>query len=196
MSPKTYPDPHHDTYSKTVFGFWLYLITDFVLFASLFATYAVLHENTFGGPTAKEIFNMPLALFQTILLLTCALASGVGGAAAHRKQKNTALVSFLITFVLGAASFGLLLGEFNEVYKAGADWATSAFLSAYFSVVGTFGAHILVGLLWIILFLIPVWREGINNVTIRRLTCLRMFWQFLSVVWVFIFTLVYLMGGV
>jgi cytochrome o ubiquinol oxidase subunit 3 len=98
---ESYPDTHHDVYSKTIFGFWLYLLSDFMLFATLFATYIVLKNNTFGGPSAREIFDLPFALAQTIVLLTCSLTSGVGTAFAHRKNKNWTLVFFCITFLLG-----------------------------------------------------------------------------------------------
>ena len=193
---ESYPDTHHDTYSRTVFGFWVYLMSDFILFGALFATYAVLSFSTFGGPSARELFQPSFTLTQTLILLVSSLTVGLAGASAHRKHKNMTIALFGITFLLGAAFMGMELTEFSRLVKAGNSWDKGAFLSAYFTVVGTHGLHVIFGMLWIIVLILPVWREGISHVSMRRLTCLRMFWQFLNVVWVFIFSLVYLMGVV
>jgi cytochrome o ubiquinol oxidase subunit III len=190
-----YPDVHHDNYSRTTLGFWIYLLSDFVLFGALFATYVVLVNSTFGGPSASDLFRNPFTLLQTFILLVSTLAAGLGGASAHRKQKKPTLVFFSITFVLGVVFMWMQLAEFSQLINAGNSWDRSAFLSAYFTVVGTYTVHIIFGLLWIILLLVPVWREGISHVSIRRLTCLRMFWQFLNIVWIFIFSFVYLLGA-
>lgn len=196
MTHEPYPDTHHDTYSRTVFGFWIYLMSDFVLFGALFATYAVLSHSTFGGPSAHELFYPPFTLTQTLIMLVCSLAVGLGGAAAHRGNRNHTLTFFGIAFLLGTAFMWMELAEFSRLIAAGHGWNQAAFLSAYFTVVGTHGLHVIFGLLWILVLLLPVWREGITSASIRRLTCLRMFWQFLNIVWVFIFSLVYLMGVV
>lgn len=193
---ENYPDAFHDTYAKTIFGFWVYLMTDFILFGALFATYAVLCDSTFGGPSAKDLFLSSFTLIQTLALLTCSLMAGLAGASAHRKQKNTTLVFFGLTFLLGAIFLGMMMGEFSRLIQAGSTWDRSAFLSAYFTIVGTHGLHVVFGLLWTIFLLVPVFREGVSNVSIRRLTCLRMFWQFLNVVWIFVFSFVYLLGVV
>lgn len=190
----SYPDAYHDHYSRSVFGFWMYILSDFILFGTLFATYAVLHENTFGGPGAKDLFHLPFTLVQTLILLTSSFTVGLAGAAAHRNHKNLTLALFGLTFLLGIAFMGMEYAEMSRLVSAGHSWKTSAFLSAYFSLVGTHGVHVLFGILWIVVLLYPVWRSGITPVDIRRLTCLRMFWQFLNIVWVFIFSLVYLMG--
>lgn len=193
---ESYPDTHHDIYSKTTFGFWVYLMSDFVLFGALFATYAVLSGSTFGGPTAKELFYPGFTLTQSLIFLVSALTVGIGGAAAHRKDKKMTLLMFGITFLLGIAFMTMELNEFSRLISAGHGWNKAAFLSAYFTVVGTHGLHVVFGLLWIPILLFPVWREGITPESIRRLTCLRMFWQFLNIIWVLIFSLVYLMGVV
>lgn len=189
-----FPDVYHGIYSRTVFGFWLFLLTDFVLFGALFASYAVLHKSTFGGATSKEIFIIPYYLLQKFLMLTCAFTMGIAGAAAHRKHRNPTLVFLLLTFVLGCLFMGIEITQLKDLIHTGNSWKRSAFLSAYFTLIGTHGIHVLFGLIWLILFIIPVWREGITWTEIRRITCLRMFWQFLSIVWVFIFSFVYYLG--
>ncbi len=189
-----YPDAHHDVYSKTTFGFWLYLLTDFMLFATLFAAYAVLHDNTFGGPTARDLFSLDFTLVQTFILLTATLTVGLGGALAHRRNKWGAISFFTLTFLLGLAFLAMQWGDFARLISSGNGWDKNAFLSAYFSLVGIFWLHVAFALLWTILLVIPLFYQGMTPVSIRRLTCLRMFWQFLNIVWVFIFTIVYLIG--
>jgi cytochrome o ubiquinol oxidase subunit III len=196
MTHEIYPDPHHNPYSRTVFGFWLYLMSDFILFGALFAAYVVLKDATFGGPTTKELYHPTYSLVQTLILLTCSLTVGLGGASAHRKHKFWTLALFGLTFVLGAIFLGMELNEFSRFLSAGHGWNQSAFLSMYFTIIGTHGVHVVFGLLWIIVLLVPVWREGITHVSVRRLTCLKMFWQFLNIIWVFIFSFVYLLGVV
>ncbi len=191
---ESFPDTHHDSYSKTIFGFWVYLMSDFILFGTLFATYAVLSGSTFGGPSAKDLFSLPFNLVQTLVLLTCSFISGLAGAAAHRRDKKWTIALFGLTFVLGALFLGMMLTEFSGLIAGGHGWQKSAFLSAYFTLLGTHGVHVLFGLLWILVLLYPVWKEGIDPMSLRRLTCLRMFWQFLNIVWIFIFSFVYLMG--
>jgi len=192
---ESYPDTHHGIYTRTIFGFWLYLLTDFILFASFFATYAVLYKGTYGGPSGKELFNLPFVLLQACILLSSSFTSGLAGALAHRKNKNGTIALFLLTFVLGLIFTWMEFGEFARFIHEGNSWKKSAFLSAFFTLVGAHSIHMCFALLWVVVLLIPVFREGLNPINIRRLTCLRMFWQFLNVVWVFIFTMVY-MGGV
>ncbi len=195
IAHEQFPDPHHDTYGRTTFGFWVYLLTDFVLFGTFFATYAVLGTSTYGGPSGREIFYLPCALMQSILLLCCSLTAGLAGAYTHRKDKKRTIAFFSLTFLLGLFFFGLQLGDMSRLYHLGHSWANSAFLSAYYTLVGTFSLHLVFALAWVIVLLIPVWREeSISHVSMRRLTCLKMFWQFLNIVWVLIFTFVYLLG--
>lgn len=189
-----FPDTHHDMYSRTVFGFWIYLLTDFILFGTLFATYAVLRNNTFGGPGANELFNLQSVLERTLVLLAATFTVGLAGASAHRRNKLWTVSLFGATFLLGLLFMGMQVGEFRELVTAGNGWEKSAFLSAYFTLLGTFGVHMVFALLWIFVLIIPVCLNGITGVNIRRLSCLRMFWQFLNIVWVFIFSFVYLLG--
>lgn len=189
-----YPDSHHDAYSKTLFGFWIYLITDFMMFTTLFATYSVLHSHTFGGPSGRELFNLPYTLAQTCILLVSSFTIGLGGVFAHRNHKSCTIVFFIITFLLGIAFMEMEVGEFARLISGGNSWDKSAFLSIFFTLVGVHGVHMIFALLWVIVFIVPVCLYGLTPVSIKRLTCLRMFWQFLNVVWIFIFSIVYLMG--
>lgn len=194
----THHPSHHDIeqeiYNKNVFGFWIYVMTDCVLFATLFATYAVLHNNTFGGPSAHDLFSLPFALNETLILLLSSFTCGLAMLAAHRNEKNWVLALFSITFLLGASFLFLELTEFHHMVSEGNSWQRSAFLSSFFTLVGTHGLHITCGLLWMLVMLVHVWVRGITMPTLRRLACLGMFWHFLDVIWVFIFTFVYLMG--
>lgn len=189
-----YPDTHHDIYSKTVFGFWVYLMTDFIMFATLFAVYFVLQKSTFGGPAAEDLFDHIYTLIQTLLILGAAFFSGLGGMSAHRKEKNRTLFHFSMAFLFGVGFLIMQFGEYAHYHSLGFSWNQSAFLSAFYTLLGTHTLHVFFALLWIPVLLIDVLKEGIESRAIRRLTCLRMFWQFLNIVWVFIFSMVYLLG--
>lgn len=194
VAHESYPDTHHDIYSKTIFGFWVYLLTDLVLFGTFFATFLVLRHSTFGGPGPKELFQLDFGLMQTIILLTASFTSGLAGAATHRKNTSATVMLFGITFLLGAIFLSMEMTDLSRLIASGNGWQRSAFLSAFFTLVGTHAIHVVFALLWVIVLLIPVIKEGIDSVSIRRLTCLRIFWQFLNIIWLFIFTLVYFMG--
>lgn len=191
-----HPDTHHDLYSKTIFGFWCYLLTDFMMFATFFAVYAVLKDNTFGGPSAKEVATLPMGLYLTLLSLATSLTSGFASVFAHRQHKKGVLFWFLVTFLIGATFMALEFREWIHLINGGNSWQKSAFLSAFFTLVSMHGLHVVFALLWTLVFCLPLLTQTINSTHIRRLTCLRMFWQFVNVVWVFIFTIVYLIGGV
>ncbi|OGN55476.1 MAG: hypothetical protein A3D96_00765 [Chlamydiae bacterium RIFCSPHIGHO2_12_FULL_44_59] len=193
---KAFPDMYHDQYSRTIFGFWMYLLTDFILFGTFFAVYAVLRKSVLGGTPPDVLFELPYTLWQTLILLGSAYTIGMGGAFAHRKQASKAMLFFGITFLLGVLFLGLEGRELARFIASGNSWQNSAFLSSFFTLVGTHGAHILFGLLWMVLILISVAQDGITAQTLRRLTCMRMFWQFLNILWVFVFTIVYLMGEI
>ena len=180
--------------SKTMLGFWIYLMTDCMLFASLFATYAVLHGGTNGGATSKEIFDMPFVLAETMILLTSSFTCGLAVLAARQGAKRQVIGWFLLTFVLGAAFLAMELTEFTKLAGEGNSWQASAFLSAFFTLVATHGLHITAGLIWIATMLILVMKKGLTEHAVRKLTLLGVFWHFLDVVWIFIFTMVYLMG--
>lgn len=181
--------------SKTFFGFWLYIMTDCILFASLFATYAVLHRNAFGGPSGEDIFNLPYVLTETIVLLTSSFTCGLGILSLRKNHKNKVLFWFSITFLLGLVFLVMELTEFRHLAVIGDSWTRSGFLSSYFALVGTHGLHITVGLLWMLVLMAKIFSSGLTKGNIRRLTLLSIFWHFLDIIWIFIFTIVYLMGA-
>jgi cytochrome o ubiquinol oxidase subunit 3 len=188
------PDPHQDTFSKTMLGFWIYLITDCLLFATLFATYAVLHNNTFGYPSSKELFDLSDAFAETMILLFSSVTCGLAVLSAVWDKKNWIFGWLILTFLLGASFLTLELREFSHFVHEGNDWTKSAFLSSFFSLVGTHGLHITVGLFWMAVVMAQILWQGININTFRRLAIFSLFWHFLDLIWIFIFTFVYLMG--
>lgn len=188
-------DHQAEHFSKTILGFWIYLMTDCVLFAILFATYAVLHTKTFGGPSSYDLFSLPFVLTETLVLLTSSFTSGLALLDGEKTRKGKIIFWFAVTFLLGVVFLALELTEFHHFIQEGNSWKRSAFLSAFFTLVGTHGLHITMALLWMIILLIPVAKEGLTPTSFRRLTCLKLFWHFLDVVWIFIFTFVYLMGA-
>ena len=180
--------------SKTIFGFWVYLMTDCVLFASLFATFAVLRNNTYGGPSGETLFSLNFVLSETLILLTSSFTCGLGILFARRGQKDKVLLFFALTFLLGLAFLGLELHEFSHLYHEGNIWRRSGFLSAFFTLVGTHGLHITSGLIWMSVMMLRVKDLGLTSGNVKRLTMLSLFWHFLDIVWIFIFTVVYLIG--
>lgn len=190
-----YPDGHHDTYSKTLFGFWVFIITDFILFGTLFATYSVLRNNTFGGPSGRDLYNVHYSLIQSIVLLIASFIAGMAGASAHRRKKGATIFLLCLTFVFGLGFFCMMWKELETFIRAGHVWQISAYLSMFYSIIATHGLHIVFGLIWILVLLYPLSRYGIDSVNLRRVSCVRMFWQFLNVIWVFVFSLIYLLGG-
>lgn len=185
---------HHEAAAndRVMFGFWVYLMTDLLMFAVLFAVYAVLHGNTMGGESGHELFSLPLALTETLLLLTSSFTVGVAMIAARQGNKNLALIWFGITFALGLAFLSLELKEFAEFIHDGHTLRSNAFMSSFFVLVGTHGLHITSGLLWMGITLAYTMKRGLNKHMVRKLTYLSLFWHFLDVVWIFIFTVVYL----
>lgn len=186
----------HENDSKTIFGFWVYLMTDCILFASLFASYAVLRNNTYGGPAGSELFSQPYVLTETIILLTSSFVCGLAMLAVHRRRKDLVLIMLAITFLLGFAFLAMELAEFSKLVHEGNDWQRSGFLSAFFTLVGTHGLHISIGLLWIISMMAQLVRRGFTAGVVRRLTLLSLFWHFLDIVWIFIFSIVFLLGAI
>lgn len=179
---------------KNIFGFWVYIMTDCVLFASLFATYAVLRKSTNGGPEGSEIFSLPFVLTETIILLTSSLTCGLAILSARNKNKSATLAWLFVTFILGMTFLTLELSEFRLLINEGNSWTASAFLSSYFTLVGTHGLHIFIGLSWLAAMIIGIVNRNLSSINIRKLILFGMFWHFLDIVWIFIFTIVYLMG--
>jgi cytochrome o ubiquinol oxidase subunit 3 len=185
-------EPRDD--STTVFGFWAYLMTDLVLFAALFATYAVLRSGTFGGPLPFQLFDARFALTETVILLCSSFCCGLALLAARTGSAARALAALGATFLLGAAFVALEVSEFARFIGMGAGPSRSAFLSSYFALVGTHGLHVAIGLLWLLALAIAIARRGLRAATVRRLALFALFWHFLDLVWIFIFTIVYLFG--
>lgn len=182
--------------TKALFGFWVYLMTDCILFASLFATFVVLRNNTFGGPSGSELFSLPFVLAETLILLTSSFTCGLALLSANDKKRNSTLFWLLITFILGAAFLTMEINEFRHLVSEGNSWRRSGFLSAFFTLVGTHGAHITAGLIWMGVMLSQIYRYGLNAAKLKKLTMLSMFWHFLDIIWIFIFTIVYLIGAI
>jgi cytochrome o ubiquinol oxidase subunit 3 len=185
----------HAAKDKTIFGFWVYLMTDCLLFGSLFATYAVLHNNTFGGQGGGDLFNMPVALGETLILLTSSFCCGLAMLAVQAGRQRQALLWFGLTAALGLTFLTFEIREFIQLASDGNSWARSGFLSAFFTLVGTHGLHITIGLLWLGVLAWQIIHRGFTTHVVRRLTLFSMFWHFLDVIWIFIFTVVYLVGA-
>ena len=186
--------PHFDG-SKNVLGFWIYIMTDCILFATLFAVYAVFHTHTFGGPHAKELFSLPFVLTETLLLLTSSFTYGLAMLA--RNSSRVMVTRWMwLTFVLGVCFIAMEANEFYNLYTEGHTWATSAFLSSFFTLVATHGIHVTAGLIWMLSVIFQINQHGITPETKTKLTCLGLFWHFLDIVWIFVFSVVYLMGAI
>lgn len=181
--------------STTMLGFWVYLMTDCILFGSLFATYAVLHNSTFGGPGASQLFSLPFVLGETLILLTSSFTVGLAILAVQRQAKNQALIWLAATLLLGGVFLTMELTEFSHLIADGNSWQRSGFLSAYFTLVGTHGLHIATGLLWGAVIASQILRRGLVRSTARRLLLFSLFWHFLDVIWIMIFSVVYMMGA-
>jgi cytochrome o ubiquinol oxidase subunit III len=191
----TLADLDHDDHppSNSVFGFWVYLMTDCILFASLFATFGVLGHQFAGGPTGKDLFKIGDVAVETAALLLSSITYGFAMLAAHRRKNGAVLGWLAVTFVLGLAFLGLELNEFSHLIAEGAGPQRSAFLSSFFALVSTHGLHVFFGLVWMVVLMVQVMRRPqLDDQAIRRLTCLSLFWHFLDVVWICVFSFVYL----
>jgi len=180
---------------RSLFGFWLYLMTDCILFATLFATFVVMRNNTAGGPAGSTLFDLPYVLTETLLLLASSFTAGLSMIALQRQRKRHILGWLAVTFALGAAFLVMELLEFHHLATDGNSWRRSGFLSAYFTLVGTHGLHITVGLLWMGVLAWKLRTQALGQNMVRRLTMLNMFWHFLDIVWIFIFSIVYMIGA-
>ncbi|MGF6726582.1 cytochrome o ubiquinol oxidase subunit 3 [Paraburkholderia sp. GAS41] len=179
--------------SQSVFGFWLYLMTDCIIFASLFAVFAVMSHQFAGGPTAKDMFEIPGVALETAALLLSSITYGFAMIGAHKGKKGMLLGWLLVTFLLGVSFLVLELREFAHLIAEGAGPDRSAFWSSFFTLVGTHGLHVTFGLLWMIVLSVQVIRSPkLTERDLTRLTCLSLFWHFLDIVWIGVFTFVYL----
>ena len=176
------------------YGFWIFILSDMVMFSALFATYAVLSGNTAGGPTGAELFNLRNVFIETVCLLLSSYTCGLGALSAERRQPGRFFVFAALTFLLGAAFLIIEATEFARMVQTGAGPSRSGFLSAFFALVGMHGAHVTSGLLALIYLVAQVIAKGLQPAVLRRLLCWSLFWHALDIVWVGVFTLVYLMG--
>lgn len=189
-------DSHHSAEEKVSFGFWIYILTDILLFATLFATYAALRPATFGGPGPKELFSLPYVLAETLLLLTSSFTFGIAMLGKQERSVPQTLVWLGITWLLGFGFIVLEVREFIHLIHAGNGPQANAFLSGFFGLVGTHGLHVSMGLIWMLSLMIQIARRGLGVDQSRRLITLSLFWHFLDIIWIFVFTFVYLLGAV
>ena len=190
---------HHDDTDITVFGFWTYLMSDLILFGTLFIAFAVLSSHIPAGtPSPKELFGDTLGfvLTETFALLISSVTFGFAVLASYKKNVNQVIVWLIVTFLFGASFIGMELYEFHHLVHAGHGPSHSAFLSAFFTLVGTHGIHVTSGLVWMIVLMTQIKKYGLTTANTRRLACLSLFWHFLDIVWICVFSVVYLLGVV
>ncbi|BEV72189.1 cytochrome o ubiquinol oxidase subunit III [Paludibacterium sp. THUN1379] len=185
---------HHDGGEQKVLGFWFYLMTDCILFATAFASYAVLYRNTAGGVSGKDIFELPYVLLETAALLFSSITYGFAMIAGHKGRKQGVLGWLAVTFLFGAMFIGMEVNEFHHLISEGNGPNVSAFLSSFFGLVGLHGLHVTAGLLWMSVMMFEVVKTGLTSRAMTRLNCLSLFWHFLDIVWICVFTVVYLKG--
>jgi cytochrome o ubiquinol oxidase subunit 3 len=176
------------------YGFWIFLLSDIVMFSALFAAYAVLVRATAGGPSGAALFNQGSAAVETACLLASSYTCGLMSLAVNARRRGATYLFALVTFVLGAAFLGLEIREFADMIARGAAPQRSAFLSAFFTLVGSHGLHVTAGLIWLAVMMAQLAIKGVRATVERRLLCFALFWHALDIIWVWLFTVVYLMG--
>ena len=176
------------------YGFWIFLLSDIVMFAALFAAYAVLVRATAGGPSGAQLFSQVNVAIETACLLASSYTCGLMSLAVRSRRRVGFYLGAVVTFALGAAFLGLEINEFAGMIDRGATPQTSAFLSAFFTLVGCHGLHVSVGLIWLVVMMAQVAVKGFRPTVERRLLCFSLFWHALDIIWVGLFTVVYLMG--
>ena len=187
-------DHHHDSGQMTVLGFWLYLMTDCILFASLFATYAVLSGSFAGGPSGHDIFQLDFVAVETAFLLLSSITFGFAMLKMFDGKKAGVLGWLAVTFLFGAGFIAMEIYEFHHLIAEGFGPQRSGFLSGFFALVGTHGLHVTAGLIWMAIMMYQINKHGITPTAKTRMSCLSLFWHFLDVVWICVFTVVYLLG--
>ena len=185
---------HPDMIENQAFGFWLYIMSDLVLFGTIFVTYAVLGHNYAGGPTGKDLFHLTYTFGETMLLLFSSVTYGLSMLSMNKNRKDLILRWLLVTFLLGLGFLAMEVNEFHHMILDGNGPARSGFLSAFFTLVGTHGSHVATGLIWMAVMMGQIIAKGLTAPVQSRLIRLSIFWHFLDIVWVGVFTVVYLMG--
>jgi cytochrome o ubiquinol oxidase subunit 3 len=190
-------EAHEHAESKRVvvgYGFWIFLISDIILFSAFFATYAALSDSTAGGPAGRDLFNMSTVAVETACLLTSSLFCGLAGIGAQARKSRMFHGAMAVTFVLGAAFLVIEIHEFAHMIENGAGPRRSAFLSSFFALIGCHGLHVGAGLLWLLTMMAQVVAKGYRDDILRRLLCFALFWHTLDIIWVGLFSLVYLVS--
>ena len=193
-APVFYDQGEHHPEQSTLIGFWMYLMSDCLIFAVLFATYAVLGRSYAAGPSGADLFDLPLVAVNTGLLLLSSITYGMAMIAMQHGKKKQLLAWLAVTGLFGLGFLSIELFEFSHLIHEGAGPQRSAFLSAFFTLVGTHGLHVTFGTIWLVTLMVQVSKLGLTRENKRRLVCLSMFWHFLDVIWIGVFTFVYLMG--
>ena len=189
-------EEHEHSGGSTMLGFWIYLMSDCLIFAVLFACYGVLGRSYAAGPSGADLFDLPLVAVNTSMLLLSSITCGFAMLEMERNRKGATLAWLAVTALFGVAFVGLELYEFAHLIHEGAGPQRSAFLSSFFTLVGTHGLHVTVGIVWMITMMVQVAQHGLIPDNKRRLMCLSLFWHFLDVIWIGVFTFVYLLGAI
>ena len=192
--PEFYLTEEHHPEGSTMMGFWLYLMSDCLIFSVLFATYGVVGRNYAAGPSPADLFELPLVAVNTSMLLLSSITYGFAMLEMEKQKVKTTLIWLGITGLFGLAFLAVELYEFHHLIEEGAGPQRSAFLSAFFALVGTHGLHVTFGVIWLVTLMFQVAKHGLIAANKRRLMCLSMFWHFLDVIWIGVFSFVYLMG--
>ena len=183
------------TRTVVAYGFWIFLLSDIIMFSGLFASYAVLSDQTAGGPGGRQLFNLHNVFIETACLLFSSYTCGLGALSAERHRRDLFYGFAVFTFVLGAAFLMIEISEFAGMVARAAGPSRSAFLSAFFTLVGMHGAHVASGLVWLAYMVAQVFVKGLPPHVLRRLLCFSLFWHALDIIWVGVLTMVYLIGG-
>jgi cytochrome o ubiquinol oxidase subunit 3 len=187
-------EAHHPE-NGTLLGFWIYLMSDCLIFASLFATYGVLGRSYAGGPTGAQLFDLPMVAVNTAMLLFSSITYGMAMIGAQGGSVRRTLGWLALTGLFGCGFLGLEVTEFTHLIGEGDGPQRSAFLSSFFTLVGTHGLHVTFGVIWLVTLMVQVTRRGLTETNRRRLMCLSLFWHFLDVIWIGVFSFVYLLGA-
>jgi len=194
MSSTAHETAHGHGVDQKQFGFWIYLMSDLIIFAVLFATFAVMSGHFAGGPGPKALFDVPYLFLETMFLLVSSVTYGLAVLSLQAGKRSAVVWRLLITFVLGLGFVAMEVNEFSQLIGEGFGPDKSAFLSAFFTLVATHGFHVSCGLLWMATLIVQVWRKGLTAGVESRLLRLSLFWHFLDIVWVGVFSFVYLVG--
>lgn len=186
---------HSERRGTTAFGFYLYLLSDCILFATLFAAFSVLHRSVADGPSGAELFDLRNAFIETAVLLTSSVTCGMAMLACDRREVRAAFAALAATFVLGLAFLALEIREFARMVAEGAGPGSSAFLSAFYTLVGTHGLHVTAGLAWLVFIFVQLRQRGFSDGVVRRMYCFSLFWHVIDVVWIAVFSFAYIIGS-